>query len=379
MGIPLPDLRDGLTKPARLILEHLHSQSRSHRFVKTGKLLVSVFDQDSTHALPELYAILLRLVRPWVCRYPLLQNQGHVGSIDGDPPPGMRYNEMRLQAFGEALLPFDGNGSLMTGPFPQLLCNGAWAHSGQVTTKLTEDAKASGPGDYGPIDYIPLDTWEGGSLLSFLPPHNLGEVARALIHVVDHPDAVLDDVLTILPAPDFPTGGQVTRDSVRKLYESGTGEVIVRSQAKTQQGLKGRKHLVITEVPFDTNKTQIIEQLAERVHAREYAWCSDIRDLSANEELRVEIEIRRGYDEAKLLLELMHRAPLEQSISFNLRVHSTRGESTEGLLSLLKAYLDHRRQVLGLKSDSDGQNAIRKELELLIPISDKRRTQVVGA
>src|SRR5581483_4824207 len=180
-----------------------------------------------------------------------------------------------------------------------------------------------------------------------------------------------------LPAPDFPTGGQVIRASVRQLYETGAGEVIVRAQVKAEQGHEGRSHLVITEIPYEANKTNLIEELAERVRSREYAWCSDIRDLSADHKVRIEIEILKGYSEEKLLSDLTRRSPLEQRIPFTLKASSSGNETTEGLLGLLRAYVDHRRQALGLKSDSDGQAAIRKELEQLIPRSDGRRTQIV--
>src|ERR1041384_6596064 len=116
MSFPVPDLRDGLTVPARLILEELREllSAGGGWYLKTDKPLRAVHEVDSTHPLPDLYAILLRIVRPWICRYPLLQNQGNVGSIDGDPPAGMRYNEMRFQPLGETLLPFDKDLGVVT-------------------------------------------------------------------------------------------------------------------------------------------------------------------------------------------------------------------------------------------------------------------------
>jgi len=138
MAIPIPDPRDGLTPQGRLILTHLHTHlAKSTRpYVKTVQLLRLANADDPLASLPELYEVLLRMVRDWSCRYPLIENQGTIGSIDGDPPAPMRFNEMGMTPYGEAMFPDHGQGSPMAGTFPQILCNGALAHSGKVVLNL---------------------------------------------------------------------------------------------------------------------------------------------------------------------------------------------------------------------------------------------------
>jgi DNA gyrase subunit A len=285
---------------------------------------------------------------------------------------------MRFTSLGEAMFPESGAERPMAAAFPQLLANGAWAHSGSTLTELTGDAKASGPGDYGPVDYIPLEDLEGGEVLSFIPPHNLGELVRALIHLVDHPAADLAEILNLLPGPDFPTGGVLTRtDSLRSLYETGTGSLSIGSHASVEPGNRGRKLIVVSELPFSISKTKIIEALAGRVQSKDFVWCSDIRDLSPNDHIRIEVEVRRGYDEEKILRELCQSTPLQQTIPFRLVVRVAGSVETKGLLALLRGYLDHRREMLGIRSDSEGNGELRRNLEGLLGFSDSRRTRIV--
>jgi DNA gyrase subunit A len=379
MAIPIPDLRDGLTPQERLILIHLHQHlaQNTTSYIKTVKLLRSVYASHPAAPLPELYAVLLRMVRDWVCRYPLIINHGNVGSIDGDIPAPMRFNEMCVSPFGEAMFPDDGQGSPMAGAFPQILCNGAWAHSGKVALKLGKEAFASADGSYEPQDYVPLEDWEGGDLLSFIPPHNLGEIARGLIHLVDHPKAPLGDILQHIPAPDFPTGGTIVeKDSVRQFYETGKGSLTVQCKGKAEVGPKGRRGIAISELPFTLNKTVLIEKLAVQAHSGEYPWISDIRDLSSRNGVRVEIEIRRGYDEQKLFKQLRQSYPLEHRIDFKMVVADGDGQKTASLLDLMRGFVDHRRKMFRVDSSSKGAYVLTAELERWIATSDARRSKL---
>jgi DNA gyrase subunit A len=382
MPIPVPDLRDGLTPWGRqLLLSLWRSGARPKaRHLRTVRLIEPIADREPKGAAPKIYATLLRLVRPWVCRYPLVNNQGHVGNIDGDLPAGMRYNEMRLTRWGEAMIGNAESDDPLDGPFPNLLCNGAWAHSGEVTTEVTQDAAADGLGPYPDADWIPTDEWIQGSVLSHIPPHNLGEIARALIHLVEHPRATIDEILEIVQGPDFPTGGTILKeDGLQDLYATGLASLTVRAHATTEPSLRGKKVIVTTELPYGANKTEVIEAIAVRVKSGEYGWISDIRDLSSEKGMRLAIEVRRGYDETKLLKTLLTCPPLERRIEFKLIAGKDPGSRKVSFLDMMDAFIHHRRHSLGLRRGLQGKAALKKELEAWIATSDVRRTRILNA
>jgi DNA gyrase/topoisomerase IV subunit A len=374
-------MRDGLTPAGRMILINLRTLlNLGSRFVKTVILLSAVRQRNPETSLPDLYSELLRMVRPWICRYPLIQNQGHIGDIDGDPAAGMKCNEMRLTPFGESMLGQEDPELPMASAFPQLLCNGAWAHTGEVVTQPTQDAVALGTRPYQPEDYVPLDPRQRGKLLSFFPPHNLEEIVRALIYLLGHPRTALDSLMEFVLGPDFPTGGSILGDgSIKHLYETGQGTLVVRSVVTLETGVKGGSSIVIRQIPYGITKTRIIEDVAGRMKSGNLGGIKDIRDHSTNDDLLIEIEVRRGVNAQHLLQTLANESPLEHPIQFMMTASRTGSDRPIGLIKLMKAYLDHRREVLRLASGSRGDSVLTRDLKKWLEVPDKRRTQIISA
>jgi len=378
MPLPLPDARDGLNPWSRLILKGLVEADAASdgRHLKTVKLLRPIAASTGASVV-DLYAVLLRLARDWVCRYPLIDNQGNIGSIDGDPPAGMRYNEMRLSRFGEAILAEGAPDSPAPSHFPHLLCNGSWTHGGRVVTVSTIEARNDEMETPGPEDTVPLDEWTGGELLSHFPPHNLGEIATALLHLIDHPQADLNKILELVSAPDFPTGGTVIADgSLRRLYETGTGALTILGRAQLEAGQRGKKVIEITEIPYGVSKTALIEDIAGKVKEKEILGISDIRDLSSREGMCLQIEVRRGYDEERVLSSVMTDTPMKHALEFRMIASGAGAETPVSLLQLMQTYLEHRRKCLGLRKGRNGDDRLRVDVSLWREQSDPRRTQI---
>lgn len=296
----------------------------------------------------DLFAILLRLVRSWVCRYPLFDGQGNFGSLDGDPPAGMRYTE--LARFRDE-----------DPPIPRLLCNGAWAHSGSYEPGPDPEAW----NEDALMDGVPEEPIRGGELLSFLPPHNLGEVARALRLLHDQPKATLDDVLRVLPGPDFPTGGVlVDPEGLPKLYASGEGELRVRSRVSVDTLPKDKFCVVISEVPYGMSKKELIERVAGAVKEGRMTDIRDVRDVSYKETLRVEIETSRGKDPAWVVHQLESNPDLDSVLPVRMVIRRDGKETRVNLMDLLRLALDR------LPRDP------RKTLSRWRRRSDARRTSI---
>ncbi|HEX7898237.1 MAG TPA: DNA gyrase subunit A [Planctomycetota bacterium] len=324
MPIPIPE-EDGLTAPARHILRALHPLPGARTFIKTDKILHAAHAEDRTMPLMDLFAILARMVQPWVCRYPVLEAQGNFGSIDGDPPAGMRYTE--LARFKDE-----------QPPIPRLLCNGAWAHSGTFAAQPNPEASD----DASLIDCVPEEPIQGGELLSFLLPHNLGEVARAITLLLDRPRSSVEEVLRVLPGPDFPTGGILTNpEALPALYATGKGEARIRARMRVDTIPRNKFCVVISEIPFGMSKTDLIERMAAGVKDGSLTDIADIRDMTQRDDLRIEIEAARDKDPAWVLHQLSSDPRLESVIQVRMVVRRAGHANTVGLIDLLRMSLDN--------------------------------------
>jgi DNA gyrase subunit A len=373
VGIPIPDLSDGLTTAARRLLAVIDGKNRERErspdegspYVKTWGPVHAVHLEDPSFALMDLFSMVLRLSRNWICRYPLIESQGNFGTIDGDGPAGMRYTEVGLSPSGESMLP-----DPQTVPFPNLLCNGAWAHSG---TWLADDGEQLFEEESEVhCDCIPHEPIHGGDLLAFFPPHNLAEIGRALLLLLDRPEASLREVMERVSGPDFPTGALlVNPEALPAIYESGEGVVQLRARANAER-TSGGGAIIVSEIPYGVTKTTVLEQIAELILVEEKRSAFDVRDMSSRSGMRIEVHLRSGTDPSEVLQKLLLGSALQQTVMLRMRGRANGETRTVGLLELLHAEIRRGRAILG--SDEELRNQIRRWIDF----SDPRRTTIVG-
>ena len=352
MSRSLPDVRDGL-KPVhrRLIYAmHLLRLDPASGFKKCARVVGDVIGKFHPHGDVAVYEALVRLAQEFAARYPLVEGQGNFGNIDGDNPAAMRYTEARLTEVAQALLSgidedsvdfrptYDGEESepvVLPGAFPNLLANGAAGIAVGMATSI--------------------------------PPHNAGEVCAAAIHLIRHPDAAVADLLVHMPGPDFPTGGLMVEDadSLRTAYETGRGGFRVRAKWAVEQGKYGAWRIVVTEIPYQVQKSRLIEQIAALLEERKLPLLGDVRDESA-EDIRLVLEPKTRGVEPEVLMETMFRATaFESRFPLNMNVlDATRTPRVMSLREVLEAWLAHRQEVL-LRRSRHRLAAIERRMEVL--------------
>lgn len=335
----LPDARDGLKPVQRRILFQMAEMGlrpdRGH--VKSARVVGEVMGKLHPHGDSAIYDALVRLAQPWALRVPLVDGHGNFGSLD-DGPAASRYTEARLAPAALALtenldedvvdfIPnYDGQfqqPAVLPAAFPNLLVNGA---SGIAVGMATNMA-----------------------------PHNLGEVVAAAIHLLEHPDATLEDLMAFVPGPDFPSGGIVVgMDGVKDAYATGRGSVRVRGKVSVESLGPRRTGLVVTELPYMVGAERLIEKIRDAVQAKKLQGVSDVTDLTDLSDgaigLRVTIGIKTGFDPQAVLDQLYRLTPLEDSFSIN-NVALVGGQPrTLGLKELLAVYVEHRLEVITRRS-----------------------------
>jgi DNA gyrase subunit A len=328
----LPDVRDGLKPSQRRILYAMNELGLGPRakFRKCATIVGETMGKYHPHGDAAIYPTLVRLAQDFATRYLLVQGQGNFGTIDGDPPAAMRYTEARMTEYAVQMLEdidkatvdfvpnFDERYEepvVLPSKFPNLLCNGAVGIAVGMATSI--------------------------------PPHNLAEVCDALIHLIAHPEAPLADLVKFIPGPDFPTGGIVCGTAgLREAYETGRGHITVRGRVSIEEARGGRKLIVITEIPYNVNKTNLIERIAELVKNEQITGISDVRDLSSREGMRIEVELRKGEDAEVILNQLYALTPLQETFSIIMIALVHGRPQTLSLKQMLLAYLEHRKDVI---------------------------------
>ncbi len=343
----LPDVRDGLKPAQRRILYAMHdlnlTPGAQHR--KCAKIAGDTSGNYHPHGQEVVYPTLARLAQEWNMRYQLVDGHGNFGSVDGDPPAAMRYTEARMSAFGaEMLADIDQNTvdfvqnydqtrtepTVLPGRFPNLLCNGA---SGIAVGMATN-----------------------------IPPHNLGEVVDACALIVDNPDATIDDILEVLPGPDFPTGALILGTSgIRQAYETGRGSITMQARAVIEPMDGGKSAILITELPYQANKATLVEQIAELVNSKRIEGITGLRDESDRKGMRVVVELKREANPHVILNRLYKHTRMRASFPVNAVglipefAAQKPGEPvplvprTLGIKELLTQFLNHRREVVVLR------------------------------
>lgn len=340
----LPDVRDGLKPVHRRILYSMDKNGwrPGSKYVKSARITGDVMGKYHPHGDVAIYDAMVRLAQDWSTRYLLVDGQGNFGSMDGDPPAAQRYTEARMAKAGQALLedidketvPFRENydGSeqepeVLPAKLPNLLLNGQIGIAVGMATNI--------------------------------PPHNVSEVIDATVHLIDHPDASVDDLLEYVQGPDFPTGGIVYgKESIRTAFATGKGGVVVRGVANVDETKKGMQQIIITEIPYGVNKAGLMEKIADLVHTKKISGLRDIRDETARGEVRVVIDLKKDAYPKKLLNQLYKLTPLQTTIHYNmLALVDGIQPRVLGLTDILSEYIKHRQVVIRRRTEFELRKA----------------------
>lgn len=337
IGRALPDVRDGLKPAHRRVLFAMFREGllSNKRYSKCAGVVGEVLKKYHPHGDTAVYDTLVRMAQPWNMRYPLIDGQGNFGSVDGDSAAAYRYTEARLTRLAEELLAdidketvdfapnFDGSTeepTVLPSKFPNLLVNGS---SGIAVGMATNIA-----------------------------PHNLNEVVEGLIRLIDAPDATLDELIKIIPGPDFPTAGIIfSPEALLQAYRTGRGIVPVRGRAVVEPiKKKDREQIVITEIPYQVNKAKLVEKIAELVNEKKIEGISDLRDESDRQGMRVVVELKRDVDGQIVLNQLFKHTPLQSSFGVNMVAIVNGQPKTLNLREMLEHFLTHRKEIIARRT-----------------------------
>ncbi|MCW0952848.1 DNA topoisomerase IV subunit A [Weissella ceti] len=343
----LPDIRDGLKPVQRRILFAMHKDGNTFdkQFRKSAKSVGNVMGNFHPHGDSSIYEAMVRMSQDWKLRAPLIEMHGNNGSIDNDPPAAMRYTEARLSKLaGEMLrdldketvdmvLNFDDTEyepTVLPAHFPNLLVNGATGISAGYATEI--------------------------------PPHNLGEVIDALVHLLSHPNAPLADLMGYIKGPDFPTGGIIQGlDGIKSAYEDGRGRIIVRSRTEVKPLKGGKSQIEVTEIPYEVNKASLVKKLDEIRLNKDVAGITEVRDESDREGLSIVIELGKEANVEGILTYLFKKTDLQIAYNFNMvAIHNQRPERV-GLKQALAAFLEHQVEIITKRTEFDLNKALNRQ------------------
>lgn len=343
VGRALPDVRDGLKPVHRRILYAMRglgmTPDKPHK--KSARLVGEVLGKYHPHGDAAIYDAMVRLAQDFSSRYPLVDGHGNFGSIDGDSPAAMRYTEARMSRLAlEMLRDIDKNTVDFTPNFneefeeptvlpsrvPNLLINGS---SGIAVGMATN-----------------------------IPPHNLGEVVDALVMLIDNPDCSISDLMEAIKGPDFPTGGLILgRRGIKAAYTTGRGSIKVRAAAKIEDMKGGRYQIIITQLPYQVNKSRLIEKIAELVRDRKIEGINALRDESGREGIRIVIELRRDANPQIVLNRLYHQSQLQTTFGVIMLALVDGKPRILNLKEVLECYLKHQREVIVRRTKYDLEKA----------------------
>lgn len=340
----LPDVRDGLKPVHRRILYAMDSNGwrSGGKTVKSARITGEVMGKYHPHGNAAIYDAMVRLAQPWSMRYQLVTGQGNFGSMDGDPPAAERYTEAKLNRHAEALLedldketvPFRDNydgtyqePEVLPARLPNLLINGQMGIAVGMATNI--------------------------------PTHNLSEIIDATVHMIDHPEATVDDLMEFVKGPDFPTGGIVYgKESIRTAFATGKGGVVIRGVANIEESAKGRHRIVITEIPYTVNKASLIEKIADLYKEKKIVGISDLRDESAKGQVKIVVDLKKDAYPKKLLNQLYKLTPLQTTFHYNmLALVDGIQPRVLGLQDIIQEYIKHRQLVVRRRTEFELRKA----------------------
>ena len=342
----LPDIRDGLKPVQRRILYSMNKDGNTFdkSYRKSAKSVGNIMGNFHPHGDSSIYDAMVRMSQDWKNREILVEMHGNNGSMDGDPPAAMRYTEARLSEIAGYLLqdiekktvPFAWNfddtekePTVLPAAFPNLLVNGSTGISAGYATDI--------------------------------PPHNLAEVIDAAVYMIDHPTAKVDKLMEFLPGPDFPTGGIIQgRDEIKKAYETGKGRVVVRSKTEIEKLKGGKEQIVITEIPYEINKANLVKKIDDVRVNNKVAGIAEVRDESDRDGLRIAIELKKDANTELVLNYLFKYTDLQINYNFNMVAIDNFTPRQVGIIPILSSYIAHRREVILARSRFDKEKAEKR-------------------
>lgn len=339
----LPDARDGLKPVQRRILYAMFHEGNTHdkAFRKAAKTVGNVIGNYHPHGDTSVYDAMVRMSQEWKLRHLMIEMHGNNGSVDGDPAAAMRYTEARLSAIASEMLRDIGKDTVEFVPnfddtepeptvlpsrFPNLLVNGSTGISAGYATDI--------------------------------PPHALHEVIDAVLMRMDDPDVSVEQLMTVLKGPDFPTGAIIQgTDGIKTAYETGRGRFVIRAKSEIEALKAGKSQIVITEIPYDVNKANLVKKMDELRVDRKLDGIADVRDESDRTGLRIVVELKKDMDGNAILQYLLKNTDLQVTYNFNMVAISNRRPTLMSLPMLLDAYIDHQKDVITRRSKYDIQKA----------------------
>ncbi|PLR95269.1 DNA topoisomerase IV subunit A [Bacillus sp. T33-2] len=343
----LPDARDGLKPVQRRILYAMHVEGNTHEkgFRKSAKTVGNVIGNYHPHGDSSVYDAMVRMSQEWKVRNLLVEMHGNNGSIDGDPPAAMRYTEARLSAISSELLRdidkktvdfipnFDDTSkepTVLPAMFPNLLVNGSTGISAGYATDI--------------------------------PPHSLEEVIDGVIMRMDKPECTIEDLMTVIKGPDFPTGGIIQGvDGILKAYQTGKGKIIIRGKAEIEDIRGSKQQIVVTEIPYEVNKANLVKRIDEFRLDRKVEGIAEVRDETDRTGLRIVVELKKDADAAGVLNYLYKNSDLQVTYNFNMVAIHKKRPKLMGLAELLDAYIEHQKEVVTKRSQYDLQKARERQ------------------
>ena len=339
VGRALPDIRDGLKPVHRRVLFAMQELGLTwnRAYKKSARVVGEVLGKYHPHGDAPVYEALVRMVQEFSLRYPLVDGQGNFGSIDGDPPAAMRYTETRLAKIAHELLADIEKGTVDFTPnfdeslqeplvlptkVPNLLVNGS---SGIAVGMATN-----------------------------IPPHNLGEVVNALVRVIDEPDVPIEELMKLIPGPDFPTRGYIYgRGGIREAYTTGRGIITLRAKAHVEKMRGGREAIIVTELPYQVNKAALIEKIGELVRDKKIEGISERRDESSREGIRIVLELGRGEIPQIVINQLYKHTPMQTTFGVIMLALVGRRPQVVNLKQMLQEFVAFRREVVTRRTKYD--------------------------
>jgi DNA gyrase subunit A len=341
----LPDARDGLKPVQRRILYAMLREGHRYnqRYSKCAGIVGEVLKKYHPHGDSAVYDALVRLAQPWNMRYPLIDGQGNFGSVDGDAAAAYRYTEARLTEIAEELLRdiekntvdwrpnFDGEHEepkMLPALLPNLLLNGA---SGIAVGMATN-----------------------------IPPHNLNEICDGIIHLIDNPEATVEDLIKIIPGPDFPTAANILgTQGIMEAYSTGRGQITLRAKAHVEEAARGAFHIVVTELPYQVNKARLQERIAELAKDRKIEGIRDVRDESDRSGMRLVIILKQEAQPKKVLNALYKHTQMQNTFGVNMLALVEGGQQPRVLTlkRVLQEHIEHRREVIRRRTEFDLEKA----------------------
>ncbi|MCB9362401.1 DNA gyrase subunit A [Candidatus Woesearchaeota archaeon] len=346
VGRALPDVRDGLKPVHRRVLYTMYTTGLLHNrpFKKSANVVGNCMAKYHPHGDSAIYDTLVRMAQPFSLRYTLVNGQGNFGSIDGDNAAAMRYTEAKLQKIAEEILSdidketveftpnFDGSTdepTVLPAKLPNLLINGS---SGIAVGMATN-----------------------------IPPHNLSEVCEGIAAMLDDPEITVEDLMNYIKGPDFPTGGIILgRSGILNAFRTGRGKVIVRCKHEIEEKANGKKSIIVTEIPYQINKSMLLEQIADLVKEKRIEGITDLRDESDRDGMRIVIELKAGASEDIILNQLYKHSRLQETFGVNTLALVDSTPMTLDIASMLRNFITHRKVVVTKRTEYELRQAEEK-------------------